>query len=578
MKLIRNFLPIIVVLLFLLPAVISLFHFGFFPMHDDEQIARLQQITIAINNWQIPPRWIPDLGFGYGFPLFNFYPPLIYYLGYLFHLVGFSFISSMKLVMGLGFMLSAFFMFLWTRKHYGVLAGIFAALLYTYVPYHAVDLYVRGAFSEFFSFVWIPAVFWAFDRLSEKKTLGNAILAGIFLSLVIITHNLVFIQFIPFFAVYLIYLLFVERKNIKKVLSLFIFSVVSSIGLTLYFTLPSLLEKQYTLVDKILTGELANYKLYFVCPIQFLNSPWGYGGSIPGCVDGLTFQIGKIQLLVSILALVFIMFFIAFRKTTLFNNLKLPIVALILFVFSLFIATSYSENIWNVIQPLSYVQFPWRFLLFTAVFSSFLGGFVIAVLQKYLNKFVLLLVLILLSGACLYSVRLDYKPSSYLSVTDSFYTSKQDLQWRVSRLSYEYVPKGVATKLSDLGTTVLDISEKDLPKKSFEVVFGKMNVNEQTNIPQYKKYAVQVINPGQFRINTFSFPGWTVLVDGKKVKYNDDNKFKLITVTLAKGDHDVRVVFKNTLVRTIGDLVSCGTVLVLMILGIILIIKKKKYA
>jgi len=574
MGFLKRLWPFLLLVFLSLFAIYPLFHPGFFPMHDDEQIARLQQLILAINNWQIPPRWVPDLGFGYGFPLFNFYPPLVYYLGYLFHLVGFSLINSTKLVMGLGFIFSAFFMFLWVRKHYGMLAGIFAAFLYTYIPYHAVDLYVRGALSEFFSFVWIPAVFWAFDRLSEKKTLGNAILAGIFLSLVILTHNLVFIQFIPFLAIYLIYLLYLERKDIKRFLSLVIFSLASSIGLTLYFTLPALLEKQYTLVDKILTGELASYRLYFVCPGQFLNSPWGYGGSIPGCIDGMSFQIGKIQLFVSILALILIISSLVFKKIFTFRNIKLPIVGFILFVFSLFMATSYSGFIWNAIQPLSYIQFPWRFLLFTAVFSSFLGGFIIAFLQKHINKYIVISVLLILAAACLYSVRIDFKPSAYLSVTDSFYTSKQDIQWRVSRMSYEYVPKGVVTNLSDLGTTVLDISQKDLPEKSFQVLNGKMIVDEQVNTPQRKTYLVEVINAGQIRINTFSFPGWTVLVDSKKIKYNDNNKLKLITIYLTKGEHKVNVLFENTLPRTIGNVVSGITALVLIVLGMVSLKRK----
>ena len=27
------------------------------------------------------PRWAPDLAYGFGYPLFNYYPPLTYYLG-----------------------------------------------------------------------------------------------------------------------------------------------------------------------------------------------------------------------------------------------------------------------------------------------------------------------------------------------------------------------------------------------------------------------------------------------------------------------------------------------------------------
>jgi hypothetical protein len=138
------------------------------------------------------------------------------------------------------------------------------------------------------------------------------------------------------------------------------------------------------------------------------------------------------------------------------------------------------------------------------------------------------------------------------------------------------VPKGVATKLSDLGTTILDISEKDLPKKSFEVITGKMIVDEQVNIPQRKEYSVKVTDAGQLRINTFSFPGWTALVDNKKVEYNDNNKLKLITVNLAKGEHKVEILFKDTLSRTIGDIASGVSVLALVIFGIILIRRKSK--
>src|SRR4030067_2113450 len=175
MALLKRVWPFLLLIILSLFAIFPLFHPGFFPIHDDEQIARLQQLTLVINNFQIPPRWVPDLGFGFGFPLYNFYPPLFYYLGYLVHLFGVSFITSTKIVIGLGFILSSFFMFIWAKKHFGMVAGIFSAFLYTYVPYHAVDVYVRGALSEFFSFVFIPGVFWSFDRVAEKKDLKNSL-------------------------------------------------------------------------------------------------------------------------------------------------------------------------------------------------------------------------------------------------------------------------------------------------------------------------------------------------------------------------------------------------------------------
>ena len=58
---------------------------GYFSMHDNQHLARLFELDKAIRAGQFPVRWVAGLGFGYGYPLFNFYPPFIYYLGELFH-------------------------------------------------------------------------------------------------------------------------------------------------------------------------------------------------------------------------------------------------------------------------------------------------------------------------------------------------------------------------------------------------------------------------------------------------------------------------------------------------------------
>lgn len=560
MKLLKPILIFTIFLGLLLFSVSSLFHPGFFPMHDDEQIARLYELITAINNGQIPPRWVPDLGFGYGFPLFNFYPPLVYYLGYLFNFVGASLINSTKIVMGLGFVFSALAMFIWVKKHYGLIPGLIAALIYTYAPYHAVDLYVRGALSEFFSFVWIPAIFWAFDECAEKKTFVSASIAGIFLSLLILTHNLIALQFIPILSTYLLFLVYKQRKNYKKVLSLFLLSGVIGLGISAYFWLPAIFEKKYTLVDTILLGELANYKLHYVCVLQFLNSLWGYGGSVPGCLDGLSFQIGKVHIFLMLLAVLIIPTIIIFKKK--FSlNIYFPILILILLIFSLFMMTSYSQFAWQIYPPLAYVQFPWRFLLFTAVFTSFLSGFVIAFVERYSNRYIFYIFLVILISALLYSVRFYFKPSAYLNVSDSFYTSKQDLSWRVSRMSYEYVPKGVATKISSLGTTVLDVSEKEIPINNLIVIKGKADIYQKENRPQYKKLVVNVDKSAVIRINTYSFPGWIVNVDGVNVSYNSNNRLKLITFNVPAGRHEIVVEFKNTVIRTIGNLLTVSSLI-----------------
>src|SRR3990170_5624014 len=91
-----------------LPAMIPLFHRGYFSMHDDQQVVRLYELDRALAAGQFPARWVADLGFGFGYPLFIFYPPLVYYVGEIYHLLlGTSFIDSTKLVFMSAFIAAA---------------------------------------------------------------------------------------------------------------------------------------------------------------------------------------------------------------------------------------------------------------------------------------------------------------------------------------------------------------------------------------------------------------------------------------------------------------------------------------
>ncbi len=552
-------------------ALLPLFHFGFFTIHDDEQIARLQQMYVILSQGQIPPRWVPDLGFGFGYPLFIFYPPLVYYVGALFHLIGFSFINATKLVIGLGFILSAATMFVWVKKHYGNLAALFAAILYTYAPYHSVDIYVRGALSEFFSWIWIPAIFWSMDMLFEKFEKKYIMLFAVFYALLMLSHTLVMLQFAPIFGIYAIFLFFGKRKEIRKKLISLSIALLLGLGLSAYFWIPSLVEKGYTMVDSILTTQLANYAIHFVCPIQLWSGPWGYGGSVAGCVDGLSFQLGKIQAIVAGLGILLSLFFVIKKKR------YVPSAVAFIFLFSLFMTLPYSKFIWDSVKPFWYIQFPWRYLLFTSVASAFLGGFILYVVQKKFGFYGAVGLAILLSALAVFQVRNYFQPQTYLPVSDSYYTSKEAIQWHVSGLSYEYVPKEVATRLSPLNTTELAITRAELPKASFSIVSGKMQVKEEENISQLKKYAVNVYNTktsqAVLQINTYNFPGWKVYANGKLITQRLKNRLDVIRFQLPPGAYRITVEFTDTPIRLFAVVIS--SISVFLLLG--LLVWRKTY-
>ena len=90
----KNWLFALIVLVATGIASRDLFKAGYFSIHDDLQVGRLYEMDLCFRDGQIPCRWVPDMGYGYGYPLFNYYPPLPFYFGELVHAAGFSIIDS----------------------------------------------------------------------------------------------------------------------------------------------------------------------------------------------------------------------------------------------------------------------------------------------------------------------------------------------------------------------------------------------------------------------------------------------------------------------------------------------------
>src|SRR3990167_2777614 len=102
----------LLVFLFTVPSFAVLLRPGYFFMQDDLQAFRVYEMAKCIEDFQIPCRWVPDAGYQYGYPQFNYYAPSVYYAGALINLLGFQFIDSVKFLFIAGFVFGAFGMYL----------------------------------------------------------------------------------------------------------------------------------------------------------------------------------------------------------------------------------------------------------------------------------------------------------------------------------------------------------------------------------------------------------------------------------------------------------------------------------
>ena len=523
---------------------------GYFSMHDDQQVVRLQQLDKSLKAGQFHVRWVSDLGFGYGYPLFNFYPPLSYYLGEVFHLTGLGYIDSIKMVWFTALVGSGLTMYFLAKQFWGKIGGVVAGLFYMYAPYHALDAYVRGALAELFSFVWLPLIL----LYSYKK---KPVLTGIFLGLLMITHNLIFLPFMGVFLLWHVVLYLTDsRRNLLSSFFSFIFSVVIAFGLTAFFWLPALAEKQFTLVDQLLIKNLASYKIHFLCPAQLWYGPWGFGGSAAGCFDGVSFALGKIYWLTILTALVF----------AAVKRMKFVLLIGILLVFSLFMTTDISRSLWDKLSPLWYLQFPWRFLEFSVLIAALLAGFVG---RKIWLAVPMVALLIFIQGKY-------FIPQLYIPTTDSQLLTDKYIKWDISASSFEFMPKGVATYINDRGVVWVDINQSQTQNSKLKIsaqggpASGWQNGDATVNYWQSDRFSVTGTfdENAVFQPQITNFPGWKVWVDGQEIEIQDNNKYKLITVDVGQGEHTIVGMFTNTPVRAIGNLISLAAILGIGIYGL----------
>src|SRR3989344_7446896 len=148
----------LILLIDILPAIYFLIIPGFYEPHDLHHIADIFQMYKALASGQIPPRLGPDYLWGFGYPLFNLYYVLPFYLGAAFYALTKSLTGSFEFVFAFSLVVSIFGMYLLLREFFGKIASFTGSILYLYTPYRAVQIYVRGAMGEAFAMALLPFV------------------------------------------------------------------------------------------------------------------------------------------------------------------------------------------------------------------------------------------------------------------------------------------------------------------------------------------------------------------------------------------------------------------------------------
>ena len=552
-----KFVTVILLVITSLGSVFWLLLPGFYEPQDLHHIADIYQMYRAIMSGQIPPRWGPDFLNSYGYPLFNFYYPGPFYLGAFFYFVSGNLRTSYELVFVTGVLVGTIGLYLFLRNHFSKIASTAAAVLFTYTPYKAVQIYVRGAMGEFLSLSLMPFFLYVSEKYNVEGKRKWFFLSVIISSLVILSHNYFWLLIFGFSGIYFAIGSFLNKN--ARLLRNFLVEVIFAFGITAYWWLPAFLEQRLLYVQ-------TPFPLIDHFPFikQLIIPSWGYGASLWGPMDGMSFQLGIVNILVIISA--FIVFIAVKQKKH--NSLFIWSGGAI--ILCLYFMNIRSYSIWKMVPFYNLFQFPWRLLAFTGIFSSILAAFLIDTLGTRTKKAVFGKLAALIIIAASISMTVGYfKPSRIFYKNDNDYLNRmfanRTTKGYKSEASKEYLNWSEDYLLLPYG---MEKKPDRLPTAKFASVGDGITVKGIREIsPVSWEADIDVEDSGKLNFYVLNFPGWVVYVNRIRADLSSGESGQVV-FNVHEGATEIKAYWTETGSRKVADAISLFSIILLIIFPI----------
>jgi len=555
---IKNLGVILLGVVICLPALWPFFQPKFFHLHDWTHVARLVEMDQALKDGHFPVRWSRNLGYGYGMPQFNFYAPLPYYVAELIHLMGFSPLVSIKLLVMVNFLVSFMVMYYLAESRWGKWAGVVAGTAFIYAPYRAVDTYVRGSFGELTAITFIAVVIFCLSRWIQKPSREQFAWTALAVGGLILSHNLVAFLALPLLVIVAFSGVWLFQRRLRIViLTGLMFGL--GIGVAAFYAIPALREKSATQVDVLTTG-FSDYHQHFLYLRQFFQNTWGYGGSISGPEDNISFSLGLIQVVLTIIGGLSLLYF---RKKTDPVSKFIIIISGAVVVISMLMSTFKAQWFWDLLPIMKYVQFPWRYLSIIIVFLSLMTGAAVHWLPGKSGWYTGLVIIFIITSIIWLNMGY-FRPEAYLDNNDSlYYTDPVRIQKEMSGIIPDFLPK--------------QAEAKNVTPPLYRFTFNPSVETVRIMVDRTQEFYLnaKLSQPTTFSANIYYFPGWTMYLNGQEKPLTEISSSGMMNLSINEtGEVAISGKFQETPLRAVANMVSVGS---LFICGYLLIKGKNNY-
>ncbi|MBN1261432.1 MAG: glycosyltransferase family 39 protein, partial [Anaerolineae bacterium] len=521
---------------------------------------RLVQLDVLWKQGRFFSRWMPDFAYGYGYPLFNYYAPLAYYLVEPLHLLGVSSIASLRLVFALCLVLGALFAYLWIRELVGQAGALVGAAAYVLTPYTLQTALNRGSLTELLALALMPAVLWLFECVLKSPRRWYGVAAALVYAALLLSHNVSALFFTLFLCPYLLVRVWVlygapeHRSQIAPALIRVALLVALGLGLSAFFWVPALQERDLVQLHQLYTPAAFDFRANFLQLGQLFAFPVPYDPSQVNCI-------GPLSLNWVALSLALVAIFHGARTWRQSPAATIGFGALIGGI-SLFMTLPVSRPVWELVPALRILQFPWRFLGIATLSIAMLAGQGIQVLCTYIFpggalRAGLPLAVVLALGLYIlpwqYADRLPYMEDVFIS---DYVDIERRNGWIGTTTTGEYLPVTVKERPPENSPTLeqedacLDVASLPAGGRVLSIECG----------PTRYRLAVESPEPFQAVFHTFFFPGWQARVADAPAAVRPVGDHGFLGVEVPAGRRQIEVWFGSTPVRSWASGVSIVSV------------------
>jgi hypothetical protein len=552
-------------LLILLPVLWALLPGGL-PNSADGMV-HFTRITEIVSSWRdgvLLPRWSLNLGFGYGIPVFVFGPPLSYWMGALYNLLGFGPEAAYKAMLVTILFIGATGAYRLGQVLMGIWAGAVMATAIVYAPNQLFTLFVQGNAPQLLAWSFLPWALWATIQIFRAPRQREQMLYALALALVVsgtlMSHNVVSLIMVPTVGVLALSLWIATRR--QRALWITAGGGVLGAMMGAWFAVPALLETVYASTDAIVASD---YHGRFVPLLELLSWPLPLdAGAINPYIPR---TLGMPILILALIGLIFLLGWLLMRRTPAFEESADPALdarlfwatAIFMTLYAFFcglMALEWSEPIWETLPLLKFFQFPARWIGFAGFGLAWLAAAVVGTIARRRQPFLAGITCLFLITSALVNLYPDKTPPGTRTMSPYDVVRYELRSGAIGTTSYgEFNPRWAPRPLPPSPMVEDYMARQPVDRLKGMLPEGANHQILEVNA-HHQRYQITLPAAATISINLLYFPGWQATVNGAPAQIWPQEGTGLITLALPAGESIVGFTFGPTSLRRATGLLS----------------------